>query len=68
MNNELTVIINSATCCLQSLDLGHPARPLLLDLLAAAQRCAGSASGLLNFCARRNTRAVRASLESLMEG
>jgi hypothetical protein len=67
LNNELTVIINSVTGALNTVDASHPAHEFLLDLQAAAQRCAWKASGLLTFSARVNPRPVRASFEYLIE-
>jgi hypothetical protein len=67
LNNELTVIVNSVTCVLGTVEAGNPAHQLLLDLQAAAQRCAWKASGLLNFSARINPTPVRASFEFLIE-
>lgn len=66
-NNELTVILSSVTTSIQNLEPGHPARPLLLDLQNAAQRCAWKASGLLNFSAESGTPPVRAPFESLIQ-
>jgi signal transduction histidine kinase len=65
-NNELTVILSSAADALASLDAADPARVLLLDIQAAAQRCVWKASGLLNFSARVNPDPVRASFEFLI--
>jgi len=65
-NNELTVILSSAADVLRSLDDTDPARVLLLDIQAAAQRCVWKASGLLNFSARVNPSPVRASFEYLI--
>jgi signal transduction histidine kinase len=65
-NNELTVILSSAADVLRSLDDTDPARVLLLDIQAAAQRCVWKASGLLNFSARVNPNPVRASFEYLI--
>jgi hypothetical protein len=67
LNNELTVIVNSVTRALGTVDNGHPAHQLLLDLQASAQRCTWKASGLLNFSARVNPTPVRASFEFLIE-
>jgi len=67
LNNELTVIVNSVTRALGTVDTEHPAHRLLLDLQASAQRCAWKASGLLNFSARVNPTPVRASFEYLIE-
>lgn len=66
-NNELTVILSGATDALRSLDPKHPARVLLLDIQAAAQRCVWKTSGLLNFSARRHLGPVRASFEYLID-
>jgi signal transduction histidine kinase len=68
LNNELTVILNSISLSIQTLEAGHPARPFLLDLQSAAQRCVWKASGLLNFSARKGVRPSAASLERLIEG
>jgi hypothetical protein len=67
LNEELTVILSSVTASIGCLAPGHPARPLLLDLQSAAQRCAWKASGLLNFTARRGARPSAASMERLVE-
>lgn len=67
LNDELTVILTSVTDSLRALDPHHPARPLLLDLRRAAQRCAWKASGLLNYTARRGARPSAASLDRLIE-
>lgn len=66
-NNELTVILSSVTDALAALDAQHPARALLLDIQAAAQRCVWKASGLLNFSARSNSGPIRASFEYLID-
>jgi hypothetical protein len=66
-NDELTVILSSVTSSIEALEPGHPARPLLMDLQSAAQRCAWKASGLLNYSARHGARPVAASLENLLE-
>ena len=65
LNDELTIIVNTASCTLQTLEPGHPARPLLLDLQRSAQRCIWKTSGLLNYGARR-ARPVNASMEHLI--
>jgi hypothetical protein len=67
-NDELTVILTSVSESLGSLDEGHPAHAILLDLQGAAQRCAWKAAGLLQFSARRGTRPSAAPLESLIDG
>ena len=67
LNDDLTVILSSVTATIDRLEPGHPARPLLLELRGAAQRCAWKASGLLSFGARGGTQAVRAPFDSLIE-
>ena len=66
LNDELTIIVNTTSFSLETLEPGHPARPLLLDLQRAAQRCVWKASGLLNYGASRGTRPVFASMEHLI--
>ena len=66
-NNELTVILSSVAGALGAVPAENPARELLLDIQAAAQRCVWKASGLLNFSARVNPHPVRASLEYLID-
>jgi signal transduction histidine kinase len=66
LNNELTVILNSVSNSLPTLEPGHPARPDLLDLHLAALRCAQIASDLLEFSARNGARPARAPLDHLV--
>ena len=66
-NNELTVILSSVTGVLAQVPADHPARQLLLDIRAAAQRCVWMTSALLNFSARLNSDPVRASFEYLVD-
>jgi hypothetical protein len=66
-NNELTVIMSSVAEALSTLAADHPARPRLLEIQAAAQRCVWKASGLLNYSARVSPGPVRASFEYLIE-
>ncbi len=65
--NELTVILSSVNDALATLDAKHPARPMLLDIQAAGQRCVWKASSLLNFSARISPGPVRASFEYLID-
>jgi signal transduction histidine kinase len=67
LNDELTVILSSVSNSIQSIEPGHPARPLLLDVRNAAQRCAWMASSLLSFSARRGVRPTAAKAERLVE-
>ena len=67
LNDELTVILSCVTTSLRAIAPDHPARPMLLDLQSAAQRCAWKASGLLNFSARSGARASSAALERLID-
>lgn len=66
-NNELTVILSGVKNALGSLQPEHPARELLLEVQASAQRCVWKASGLLNFGARAHSGPIRASFEYLIE-
>ncbi len=65
LNDDLTVILSSVTTSIRALPPDHPARPTLLDLQSAAQRCAWTASGLLNFSARKGARPSAATFERL---
>lgn len=65
-NDELTVILSAAEDLLATAGPDDPGRHILLELRAAAQRCAWKASGLLNFTARRGVRPSAASMESLI--
>jgi hypothetical protein len=67
LNDELTVILSSVTTSIELLEADHPARPFLLDLRSAAQRCAWKASGLLNYGVRHGVYPVAATLESLLD-
>jgi hypothetical protein len=66
-NDELTVILTSAETLLDTVGPESPAHDILLELRAAAQRCAWKASGLLNFSARAGARPSAATLERLVE-
>jgi len=65
-NDELTIIVNTTSHSLETLEPGHPARPLLLDLERTAQRCVWKASGLLNYGARRGCKPVNVPMERLI--
>jgi hypothetical protein len=66
LNDELTIIVNTTSSSLQKLEPGHPARPLLMDLQRAAQRCVWKTSGLLNFSARRGAHGTSVPMERLV--
>lgn len=66
LNDELTIIVNTTSYSLQTLEPGHPARPLLLELQSAAQRCVWKASGLLNYGVRRGSPPVNVPMERLI--
>ncbi len=53
--------------CIQTLEPGHPARPLLRDLESSALRCAWMASSLLTYSARKGVRPTPATVEHLVE-
>jgi hypothetical protein len=65
LNDEFTIIINSASLALEMLEPGHPSRPLLLELEHAAHRCIWKTSGLLNYNVRR-VRPLNVSMERLI--
>ena len=66
LNDELTIIVNTTSCSLETLEPGHPARPLLLELQRSAERCVWKASGLLNYGVRRGTGPINVSMERLI--
>ena len=66
LNDELTIIVNTTIALPRDPEPGHPARPFLLDLQRAAQRCAWKTSGLLNYGARRGVRPVNVPMERLI--
>lgn len=65
-NDELTIIVNSASKSILMLEPGHPARPYIADIESAAQRCIWKASGLLTYTARRGVRPVSATMERIV--
>ncbi len=65
INDEMTIIVNSAWESLQLLEPGHPARLLLHDLGAAAQRCVWKTSAMLNFSTRDGYYPINAPVEHL---
>jgi hypothetical protein len=67
LNDELTVILNSVTRSIVELGADHPARPFLLDLRSAAQRCAWKTSGLLNYSACKGARPTAVPMERMVE-
>ena len=66
-NNELTVILSSVSASIQALEPGHPARPHLLDLQDAAERCARKSSGLLRFGTKRSGNPSAGGMERVIE-
>jgi len=67
LNNELTVILNSVSNSIPTLEPGHPARPDLLDLRLAVLRCSRISSGLLEFSARNGARPASAPFDHLVK-
>ncbi len=67
LNDELTVILSSVVAMRRELEAGDPAREKLIELQAAAQRCAWISSGLLNFSARKGARPSPATFERMAE-
>ena len=68
INDEMTVILNSAWVSLQLLEPGHPPRVFLYNLSAATQRCIWKTSSVLTYTARCGVYPVNAPLEHLAEG
>ena len=67
INDEMTIIVNSAWASLELLEPGHPARLLLHDLNAAAQRCVWKTSAMLNFSTREGFYPLNAPVEHLTQ-
>ena len=67
LNDELTVILSSVVAMRRELQAGDPAREKVIELQAAAQRCAWIASRLLNFSDRKGARPTAAAFERLIE-
>jgi len=65
-NDELTIIVNSASQSIRCLEPGHPARAFIADIESAVQRCVWKASGLLTYSARNGLRPVNASMERVV--
>jgi hypothetical protein len=66
LNNELTIICSSLSDSISTLEPGHPARGLLIEARAAAQRCAWKAARLLTYGVRSGARPAAYSLERLL--
>ncbi len=66
LNDELTVIINSAIAGIEALEDDHPVRPLILDLLQAAYRVTWKSYHLLNYSSKHGIRPTAISLEKLL--
>jgi len=65
INDEMTIILNSTWASLRLLEPGHPARLLLYDLSAAAQRCVWKTSAMLDFSTRHGVYPLCAPVEHL---
>jgi hypothetical protein len=66
MNDELTIILSGVEWSMDYLEPGHPARPLLRDILQAAERCVWKTSGLLNYGFRRGVHPTPIPMERLI--
>jgi hypothetical protein len=66
-NDELTVILSSASNALMALEPGHPARPAVFEMRSSAHRCARKCAELAIFNHRHGRQAPRASLAALLE-
>jgi hypothetical protein len=67
LNDDLTIILTGVTAFVRVAGRDHPALPLLLEMQSAAQRCAWTASALLNFSARRGARPSAATASRLID-
>jgi hypothetical protein len=67
LNDELTVILCGVAGSLETLEPGHPARPLLLEARRAVQRSAWKTSSLLNYSARQGVPRSPSPLPVLLE-
>ena len=65
-NDELTIIVNSASKSILLMEPGHPARPYIADIESAVQRCIWKASGLLTCTAHRGVRPLSATMERVV--
>jgi hypothetical protein len=66
LNDELTIIVNSAAGTLEVLEPAHPAVPLVRELQGAAQRCIWKTSGLLNYGVRNGAKPSPAAMERII--
>ncbi len=66
LNEELTVILSSVSTSIEALEPDHPARPHLLDLQDAAQRCAGTTADLLAYSFSHGLRPVASPFKALI--
>ena len=66
LNDELTIIVNSASQSIRLLEPGHPARRYMADIQGAAQRCIWKAAGLLTYSARHGVRPISAIMERVV--
>ena len=66
LNDDLTVVATGTAEALARLEPDHPARPFLLDVSAAAQRCAWKTAAMLDYAARKGVRASAAPLERML--
>ncbi|MBV9746347.1 MAG: hypothetical protein JO099_21535 [Acidobacteriia bacterium] len=66
LNEELTVILSSVRNSIVELEPDHPARPYLLELEKAAERCKRTASGLLAYSFGRGGRPATAPFNQLI--
>ena len=66
LNDDLTVVATGIDEALARLEPDHPARPFLLDVAAAAQRCASKTAAMLNYASRKGVRASAAHLECML--
>ena len=68
LNEELTIILNAAAAALALTELGHPVRPMLKELQAAAMRTSWRACAMLSWARRRGAGPSVYGVESAIEG
>ena len=66
LNEDLTVILSTVRNSILELEPDHPARPHLLELERAAERCKRTASGLLAYSFGRGGRPMAAPFDQLI--
>jgi hypothetical protein len=66
LNDEFTIIVNSVSESILTLEPGHPARLYLAEIQRATRRCVRKVSGLLNYSATHGVRPVSTPMERVL--